>query len=354
VSGTNVAGLRSAPSSGKGKESSVSDDVLLERFLVHQDEAAFATVVDRHGPMVLAVCRSRLNDPWDVEDAFQATFLKLVRSAKSIRRPDLLGHWLYRVAHHCALRTGQNSARHRLRGDLVAEVATVEPDGDLSLREIRQALFEEINQLGETYRAPVVLCYLEGMSHEEAARRLSWPLGTVKGRLSRARERLRERLTRRGLTLTAVLLALLALEDTSRAEVPLALIEATIRSARRSLPGRKPMPKKIAKLLSPGLWPIPLGVVLISALLVGYVALGKSTNLKHVWTPLQLLQPAAVMPGGCHGDAGAETHSVTSTVREERDRRLVTPAAAPSATATSSNKTSNATSTDAKGSGLHL
>jgi RNA polymerase sigma factor (sigma-70 family) len=298
VSGTQKAGVRTAPKAGSGSGFGLSDGILLERFLADQDEEAFSMVVERHGPMVLAVCRSRLNDPWDIDDAFQSTFLKLVRSAKTIRRPELLGHWLYRVAHHCALRTGQNSAKHRLRSDLVAEVATVEPDGDLSLREIRHALFEEINQLGETYRAPVVLCYLEGMSHDEAARRLGWPLGTVKGRLSRARERLRERLIRRGMTLMAALLAMLSLEDLARADVPPELVEATIRAARRTTP-KSPLPARLLALLSPKfVWSLPTALILVAAIFVGIstVAVNK-VRARATWNAHI---PVVEIEGGCH------------------------------------------------------
>jgi len=229
-----------------------ADGILLQRYLEQGDESAFAQLVERHGSMVMAVCRSRLDDPRDVEDAFQATFLKLVRNGRSIRQRDLVGHWLYRVAHHCALRAGRESAKHRPKGELVSEVAAVESDGELTFRDLRRALFEEINRLRDNDRAAVVLCYLEGLTHEEAAYRLGWPLGTVKGRLSRARDLLRERLTRRGLTLSAVLLTLLALEDFAQAAVSPELVAATVKAAGKILPKPTPaMPGRIASMLSP-------------------------------------------------------------------------------------------------------
>jgi RNA polymerase sigma factor (sigma-70 family) len=285
------------------------DAVLLERFLADQDENAFATLVERHGPMVLAVCRSRLHDHWDIEDAFQSTFLKLVRSAHSIRRAELLGHWLYRVAHHCALRTRQKSAKHRQRSDLAAEVATVEPDGELSVGEVRQAMFEEINRLVEKYRVPVVLCYLEGLSHEEAARRLGWPLGTVKGRLSRARERLRQRLVRRGLTLTAALLALLSLEDLAKADVPPELVDATVKSARK-LTAKRPVPAPLAPTFA-WMGRAALTVALVSLIGVSTFGVSRAVGGRAFGSAAVYTNQAA---GGCHASEASSEVAVGSAV----------------------------------------
>jgi RNA polymerase sigma factor (sigma-70 family) len=227
-----------------GLESESGDGSLLERFVAHGDSDAFAALVTRHGPMVLAVCRARLSDPQDVEDAFQATFLRLVQKGATIRSREAIGHWLYRVAHRAAIRVGLESARHRCsQGAQALEVAAVETGGDVSLRDLQRALHEEINRLPESHRLPVVLCYLEGLTHEEAARRLGWPLGSVKGRLARARSQLRDRLMRRGLALASVLLALLALEGSARAEVSVELVDKTVAAARQ-LPafGRRRVP----------------------------------------------------------------------------------------------------------------
>src|SRR5262249_31616689 len=144
----------------------------------------------------------------DAEDAFQATFLILVRKAGSLGRPELLGNWLYGVAYRTAARARAEATRRRFREvplidrDLPAKEST--PDG--VWRDLRPVLDEEINRLPDKYRAPFVLCYLEGKTNEEAARQLGCPLGTVLSRLARARERLRLRLTSRGLTLSVGLL----------------------------------------------------------------------------------------------------------------------------------------------------
>jgi RNA polymerase sigma factor (sigma-70 family) len=182
-----------------------------------------------------------LRDPNDVDDAFQATFLVLVRRAGTLRRRDLLGNWLYGVAHRVALRSRALSARRLARAphgpDVVDRLSAAggRQDGSEcydSEPEPIPWLHEEVRHLPEKYRVPVVLCYLEGLTHDQAASRLGWPIGTVKGRLARARDLLRKRLTRRGLTLsTAALDAHLALPE-ARSAVPESLQYATIRAAR--------------------------------------------------------------------------------------------------------------------------
>ena len=155
-------------------------------------EAAFAALVARHGPMVLGVCRCALPDPNDVEDAFQATFLVLVRRARSVRVGDSLGRWLYGVARRVAAKAQARSERARIRSlPLGREPVASEPPADRI--ELLAALDEEVSRLPEKYLAPVVLCDLEGLTHAQAAARLRWPVGTVSGRLSRARDLLKNR-----------------------------------------------------------------------------------------------------------------------------------------------------------------
>jgi RNA polymerase sigma factor (sigma-70 family) len=215
---------------------------LLDRFIRSQDEAAFEALMARHGPMVLGICRRLLRDPNDVDDAFQATFLVLVRKAGTLRRRDLLGNWLYGVAHRVATRSRCLAAKRmtraphgqetidRLDADENGAVAVSDPAPGLDA-EPGPWLNEEVRRLPEKYRAPVVLCYLEGLTHEEAAARLGWPIGTVKGRLARARDLLRRRLDRRGVTLSAAALdAHLALPD--GLIVPESLKTATLKAAR--------------------------------------------------------------------------------------------------------------------------
>jgi RNA polymerase sigma factor (sigma-70 family) len=170
---------------------------LLERFAADRDEASFTALVTLHGPMVLGVCRRALPDRDDVDDAFQATFLVLARKAGSIRQPDLLGPWLHGVARRVATRMRSRAARRRAVERPGAELMAMTRDDDR--HELGAALDEEIARLPDRYRRPLVLCYLEGRTREEAARDLRWTTGTVRGRLAKAREILRSRLARRGL-----------------------------------------------------------------------------------------------------------------------------------------------------------
>jgi RNA polymerase sigma factor (sigma-70 family) len=218
-----------------GSVTGMNEGQLLDRFVSHRDEAAFAALVTRYGPMVLSVCRQMLRDPNDVEDAFQATFLVLVRKAGTLRNQALVGNWLYGVAFRTAQRARASAAkRHASLASGIEELAVdQEPAGD----ELRPLIHEELHRLPEKYRTPIVLCYLEGLTHEEAAERLAWPLGTVKGRLARARDQLRSRLARRGLVFSQGALALALPRDASSA-VPSALFESTIRAAAAAAAGR--------------------------------------------------------------------------------------------------------------------
>jgi RNA polymerase sigma factor (sigma-70 family) len=208
-----------------------ADAALLQRFVTHRDDAAFAALVDRHGPMVLGVCRRVLQNRYDAEDAFQAAFVVLACKARSIARPDQLGSWLYRVAFRAALRARAAAAgRHEELVSPADSAAPVSPVG-VEIAELRRVLDEEIDRLPEKFRVPVVLCYLEGQTNEDAARRLRCPTGTIASRLATARERLRTRLLRRGVTLTAGALAAALNTDTLAATVPSALAEAASRTA---------------------------------------------------------------------------------------------------------------------------
>ena len=213
---------------------------LLERFVTGRDEAAFEALVARHGPMVLGVCRQLLRDPNDVDDAFQATFLVLVRKAGTLRRCDLLGNWLYGVAYRVAARARElvspADGSGRFGQDAVENVGRRGCRRRSGLRshaprELEPApwLHQEVSHLPEKYRVPIVLCYFEGLTHDEAATRLGWPLGTVKGRLARARDLLRRRLTRRGVTLSATALVSHLTLTEAKAAVPASLQLATLK-----------------------------------------------------------------------------------------------------------------------------
>jgi RNA polymerase sigma factor (sigma-70 family) len=177
------------------------DSYLLERFLVGRDDTAFRALVDRHGPMVLGVCAQLLDSRQDAEDAFQATFLTLARRAGTIHRCDSIAPWLHRVAVRVALRSRAKTEKYRTLRPAHPEPADEHGRETLSEHD-RQVLREEMDRLPERFRSPLVLCYFEGKTNEEAARQLHCPVGTVKGRLWRAREMLRGRLTGRGLALS--------------------------------------------------------------------------------------------------------------------------------------------------------
>ena len=190
----------------------LTDAQLLDRFVnggTEAAEAAFRELLDRHGSLVMGVCRQIVRRPQDAEDAFQATFLVLVRKARSIRVGDSLAPWLYAVAYRTAHRARASASRYRTGSDpdeKTAGATDAPPAGSFD-RDTRPMLHEELARLPDKYRAPIVLCHLEGKSHEEAARLLSWPVGTVSGRLSRGRKLLRERLERRGVSVSSAMLA---------------------------------------------------------------------------------------------------------------------------------------------------
>ena len=215
----------------------MTDTKLLGAFLGRHDVEAFEALVRRHGPLVLRVCRDVLNDPDDAEDAFQATFLVLVRRADTIRDPDSIGRWLHGVANRVALRARADARRRQVRERRGVEVAAMAPDhvDEAALRELRPVLHTELDRLPKKLRDPLVLCYLEELSYEQAARRLRLPLGTLKARLGRGRELLRSRLTRRGVAVSMLLL--LALLGERAGAVPPALIASTVNAG--ALVGRR-------------------------------------------------------------------------------------------------------------------
>ncbi len=208
----------------------MTDGRLLERFTTSTDEsaeAAFSALVERHGPMVLRVCRSVLRDRHDAEDAFQATFLVMVRRARSLWVRDSLGPWLYQVAHRTATRartieTQRRSRERKAAVGLPTELQERPPD------DLNEALHQEIARLPDRYRAAVVVCLLEGLPNDQAARRLGWPVGTVQSRLARGRERLKRSLSRRGLAPSIAVAAATSVSPR--------LAEATLQSALQYAP----------------------------------------------------------------------------------------------------------------------
>src|SRR5262245_41381493 len=159
------------------------DRQLLERFSADHDEEAFGTLVRRYGPLVLGVCRRVLGNRHDAEEAFQATFLVLARRASSIRKQEALGSWLHAVAYRAAIRARLHATTRQQRDRHALPRRSPDPLAEVTGRELASVLDEELQQLGERYRAPLVLCYLEGKTRDEAAQQLGWSLGTFKRRL---------------------------------------------------------------------------------------------------------------------------------------------------------------------------
>jgi RNA polymerase sigma-70 factor (ECF subfamily) len=181
--------------------------------------------------MVLGVCRRILHHQQDAEDAFQATFMVLVRRGHSLNRPELLGNWLYGVAYRTAQKARASLARRRHHERQVQPMPPIEPSNELEASELRGVLDDELKQLPAKYRSPLVLCYLEGMTNEQAAHRLGWPVGSMSYRLARGRQLLRERLQRRRQMVPGLALTALLQQHASPAEVPVHLADATLRAA---------------------------------------------------------------------------------------------------------------------------
>ena len=219
----------------------LTDGQLLERFSARRDAAAdcaFSLLIERHGPMVLGVCHRILHDPHDVEDAFQATFLVLVRKAKIVSARDSLGRWLYGVSRRVALQAKKAETRRRARAVAAAENANEAARisaPDPATHEVLCLLEEAVAGLPEKYRAVVLLCDLGGMTHEVAARRLGCPVGTVESRLFRARRLLKDRLGRLGVTSEVLAVAV---PTKAAAGVPAALRDATTAVAIRLSTGK--------------------------------------------------------------------------------------------------------------------
>jgi RNA polymerase sigma factor (sigma-70 family) len=209
---------------GRGGAIESRDAELLERFADQHDEAAFAALMRRHGPLVWSVCRRVLGEEHAAEDAFQATFLVLVRKARSVSKRASVRSWLYGVALRVAVRARQQEG-------LREQSAPPRQAAEASWDDVRPVLDEEIGRLPKKYRLPIILCYLEGQSNDEAARQLNCPRGTIATRLARARDKLRSRLVRRGLTLSTTTLAAMLAENVLSAAVPMGLLAQATKAA---------------------------------------------------------------------------------------------------------------------------
>lgn len=299
------------------------DEQLIERFLnAERDEAeaAFRVMVIRHGPMVLGVCRHVLNQHQDAEDAFQATFITLARKAGSIKERRVLARWLYEVAYRIALRAKMSAARKRTLERQGAEMSVTAANHEAGWNELRPVLHEELSRLPDKYRTPIVLCYLEGKTNEEVAELLRWPVGTVKGRLSRARELLRSRLTSRGLTLSAAFLVTSFSQNTVFAEVvPNRLINSTVESAIRL--GRQEGPLGLPGANSARVHALGSQVAILTALaiLAGAILVSASSWYPHFFPTVSVPNVPAPGPesspptpaaGSCHAGLAESSTSL--------------------------------------------
>lgn len=216
----------------------LTDRELLRRFVEQRDETAFATLMHRHAGMVLGVCRRVVRQQQDAEDACQATFLLLARKAGSQRWRDSVGNWLYTAAYQLALKARTASGRRRKREQTVAAQTPTTTLQQMNAAELLAALDEELARLPEKFRAPLVLCHLEGATRDEAARQLGCPLATLKSRLEKGKSLLHAALVRRGLTLSAGLAALLWAEAASHAAVSVAMLQRTTQAAVMTAAGK--------------------------------------------------------------------------------------------------------------------
>jgi RNA polymerase sigma factor (sigma-70 family) len=300
-----------------------TDAQLLERFTHRREEAAFAALVRRHGPMVLGVCRRMLGNPHDAEDAFQATFLILVRKASRIRNPEAVGCWLYEVAYRTASRARARAALRRLHERRALPMSPADFLTPLIWQEVGPVLDDEVRRLSDRFRAPFVLCYLEGKTYEQAARQLHLSPRSLSRRLARAREVLRARLARRGLALSAGCLATLLAERAAPAAVPPALATDTVRAALLGAAGETfpaaGIPPGVAALAEGSLRTTALTrwtVALLLALAVGLF--GAAVGLWAQPSPADKAPPQPAKPprpAASRKPSAPQTEKETTTVR---------------------------------------
>jgi RNA polymerase sigma factor (sigma-70 family) len=292
-------------------EPSLTDGEVLERFLCGRDEAAFEALVRRHGPMVLGVCLRVLGHAQDAEDAFQATFLVLVRKAATIRPREMVGKWLYGVACNTAWKAKAMATKRRLRERQVADLPEPAAPPERVSEEVQRLLDLELSRLPDKYRVPIILCELEGKSYKEAARLIGVSPGAVSVRLVRARAALAKRLARHGLAVSIASLATALSGRAASASVPAQLVAATVRGA--GLAGSGPavglVSKKVAALTQGVLkgmllskLKIALAVVLVAGVGIGAGGLLYRSQAAPPAAPGQDRHASTPVPAGQEGN----------------------------------------------------
>ena len=279
---------------------SLSDAELLRRFVSKRDETAFAVLMHRHSSMVLGVCRRVVAQAQDAEDACQAAFLILARKAHSIRKTEVLGSWLHGVAYRVSLRLKSKAARQPRSNSSLGDPAQGDTASAVTWQEAMQVLDEELDRLPATYRSPLILCYLEGQTMDEGAKELGWTLGAFRGRLERARDMLRKRLTRRGIEIPVVLFGVGLSSSLASAAATPTLTAATVQAAILMANGQT----AIAELISAKVCAIVEGMMLTklkSAGVVIAVVLAAGASLGLGFTIHTPGEPPAQTPSAVSG-----------------------------------------------------
>ncbi len=308
----------------------LTDGQLLERFLTAPSpvpyqageravqEAAFEALVRRHGPMVLGVCRRVLKHTHDAEDAFQATFLVLVRKAASLLPRAAVGNWLYGVAYHTALKARAATMRRWAKLAQVRDMPKREALMEDTREDWQPLLDQELSRLPDKYREPIVLCDLEGKTRREVARQLGIPEGTLSGRLTTARRRLAKRLARHGVTLSAGSLAAILSQNGALACVPAPLVVTTVKAATVVAAGQAAtagvISAKVTALtegVMKGMLITKLKVTAVFCVAVGVLAIGSGALVHHS------LAGTAPSEGGDHGRPVAAVEPETLLIADE-------------------------------------
>jgi RNA polymerase sigma factor (sigma-70 family) len=267
-----------------------TDGQLLDSFIDHKDEAAFAALVRRHGSMVLSVCSRVVRNHHDAEDAFQATFLILARKASSVNPREMVANWLHGVAFRTALKARAMTAKRHVREKQVTEMPETEVTQQDPWHDLQPLIDQELSSLPENYRLPIILCDLEGKTIKEATQQLGWPQGTLAGRLARGRKILAKRLVNRGVVLSAGSLAAVVSQNVVSAGVPTLLMSSTVKAAAMIAAEQATVagvvPAKVAILMEgvlKGMMLTKLKTVTVLLLVIG--ALGVAGGFVSFWTP---------------------------------------------------------------------